>query len=100
MKFKISILGSTGSIGISTLKIIDKRKKNFNINFLSANKNYLTISKQIKKYKPKFFIITDEKIYMKVKRRIIIIINLLKGFILILRSSKKPIVNTEQLIKI
>ena len=49
MKLKISILGSTGSIGISTLKIIDKRKKNFNINFLSANKNYLTISKQIKK---------------------------------------------------
>ena len=39
-------------------------------------------------------------INMKVKRRSTIIINLLNGFILILRSSKKPIVNTEKLIKI
>ena len=33
--------------------------------------------------------------YMKAKRRKIIIINLLNGFILILKSSKKPIINTE-----
>ena len=38
--------------------------------------------------------------YMETKRRIIIIINLLNGFMLILKSSKKPIINTEQLIKI
>ena len=37
--------------------------------------------------------------YIKVKRRSIITINLLNGFMLILKSSKKPIVNTEQLIK-
>ena len=40
------------------------------------------------------------KKYIEVKRRIIIIINLLNGFMLTLRSSKKPIINTEQLIKI
>tara|TARA_X000001036_G_scaffold387648_1_gene383501 strand:- start:46 stop:327 length:282 start_codon:yes stop_codon:yes gene_type:complete len=39
-------------------------------------------------------------IYMQAKRRSIIIINLLNGFILILKSSKKPIVNTDKLIKI
>ena len=39
-------------------------------------------------------------VYMQAKRRSIIIIKLLNGFILILRSSKKPIVNTEKLIKI
>ena len=38
--------------------------------------------------------------YMETKRRSIIIINLLSGFMLILKSSKKPIINTEQLIKI
>ena len=40
------------------------------------------------------------RIYIIVKRRSIKITNLLNGFILILKSSKKPIPNTEQLIKI
>jgi putative component of toxin-antitoxin plasmid stabilization module len=40
------------------------------------------------------------KIYIEIKRRSIIIVNLLSGFMLILKSSKKPIKNTEQLIKI
>ena len=50
MKRIISILGSTGSIGLSSLSIIDKKKKDFKINVLSANKNYSLICKQIKKY--------------------------------------------------
>ena len=64
MKKKISILGSTGSIGLTTLKIIDKKKKIFlNHIFFSANKNYKLICKQIKKYKPKYFLINDKKIF-------------------------------------
>ena len=51
MKKIISILGSTGSVGISTLKIIDKQKKDFNINLLTANNNLNLICKQINKYK-------------------------------------------------
>ena len=65
MKKIISILGSTGSIGQSTFKIIDKQKNNFDINILSANKNFNLICKQIIKYKPNYFIINDEKIYKK-----------------------------------
>ena len=40
MKKLISILGSTGSVGLSTLKIIDKKKINFKFLLLSANKNF------------------------------------------------------------
>ena len=40
MKKKIAILGSTGSIGKSTLEVIKKDKKNFNVVYLSANNNY------------------------------------------------------------
>ena len=47
MKKTISILGSTGSIGLNTIKIINKKKNNFQINLLSANKNFKLISKQI-----------------------------------------------------
>ena len=51
MKKKIAILGSTGSIGENTLKIIRENKKNFEINLLSTNKNIAKIFKQAKEYK-------------------------------------------------
>ena len=66
MKKRIAILGSTGSVGLSTLKIIDKKKNFFLINLLSANKNFKKICEQIYKYRPKIFVITDKKIYKKV----------------------------------
>ena len=65
----ISILGSTGSVGLSTLEIIDKKKKLFKIIHLSANKNYDLICKQIIKYNPKYFIITNYKVFKKVKEK-------------------------------
>ncbi len=69
MKKTISILGSTGSIGISTLRIIDKKKNFFKVNLLSANNNFKVICKQIKKYKPKYFLVFDLKIYKKVQKK-------------------------------
>ena len=69
MKIKTSILGSTGSIGSTTLNIIDKKPNIFSINLLSAKKNMRLIVKQIKKYKPKIFIVTDQQIYLKIKKK-------------------------------
>ena len=69
MKKNISILGSTGSVGLSTLKIIDKKKDLFRIILLAANNNYKLICEQIKKYKPKYFIINNFKVYKKVKKK-------------------------------
>ena len=67
MKKNVSILGSTGSIGLSSLTIFSKKKNLFSINVLAANKNYRLICKQINQFKPKFFIINDLKIFEKVK---------------------------------
>ena len=58
MKKKISILGSTGSIGENTLKIIKKDKKNFDIILLSTNKNINKIFKQAREFKVKNIIIS------------------------------------------
>ena len=69
MKQNISILGSTGSVGLSTLKIIDKKKNFFRIILLAANNNYKLICDQIKKYKPEYFIINNLKVYLKVKNK-------------------------------
>ena len=54
MKKKICILGSTGSIGQTTLKIISKNKKDFDIILLSGNKNFKLLISQAKKFKPKY----------------------------------------------
>ena len=66
MKKKITILGSTGSIGLTSLEIIKKDKQNFETYILSANKNYNLICKQIKEYSPKIFIVNDKKTYLKI----------------------------------
>ncbi len=66
---KIAILGSTGSIGKTSLDILNKEKKNFKIILLSANTNYLEIDKQIKKYKPKFFIISDFYTFIRISNK-------------------------------
>mgnify|MGYP001225006409 CR=1 FL=1 len=67
MKKKIAILGSTGSIGKSTLEIISKDKKNFNLILLTANNNYKKLIQQAKKFKARNVIINNNKFYLKVK---------------------------------
>ena len=67
MKKKISILGSTGSIGENTLKIIKKDKKSFEINLLTTNKNINKIFKQAREFKVKNIIVTDTASYKKAK---------------------------------
>jgi len=69
MKKTISILGSTGSVGLTTLEIIRKKKNLFKIDLLSANQNYKLICKQIKEYEPKIFVINNLKIFKKIKKR-------------------------------
>ena len=69
-KKKIAILGSTGSIGKSSLEIIKLNKKNFNIELLSANSNYKEICNQIKLFKPSYFVIANYLVYVKVKSKV------------------------------
>ena len=66
MKKKIVILGSTGSIGKSTVDIIEIDLKNFDVILLTSNNNYSEILKQTKILKPKKHIIVEyENDYQK-----------------------------------
>ena len=69
MKKKIAILGSTGSIGDNTVKIIQSNKKDFNVIFLSTNTNVKKLLKQTSILKPKSVIIFDKKSYLKHKKK-------------------------------
>ncbi len=83
MKKKIAILGSTGSIGKTLIKILSKDKDNFEIKLLSANKNYKELFKQAKIFNVKNLIITDKKNYLiarKINKKNINIFNNYKCF--------------------
>ena len=67
MKKKIIILGSTGSIGKSTLDVIKNDKKNFDIILLYANSNYIKLIEQAKKFKARNVYIKNSNFYTKVK---------------------------------
>jgi len=68
MKKKICILGSTGSIGKTTLEIISKNKKDFDVVLLSGNNNVKLLIAQAKKFKPKY--IYSNNLYFKEKLRV------------------------------
>ena len=67
MKKKIVILGSTGSIGQNTLKVIRKDKKKYEILLLSTNSNIRKIINQSKEFNVKNIIISDLKVFKKFK---------------------------------
>ena len=56
---KISILGSTGSIGVNALNVVDNQRDDFNVIGLSAYKNSKLLVEQVKKYEPEFVSIVD-----------------------------------------
>lgn len=58
MKKKISILGSTGSIGTQALEVIEKLSDKFEIISLCAGSNIDTLNEQIAKFHPKSVCVT------------------------------------------
>ena len=68
MKKKIVILGSTGSIGRCLINILKKDQKNFDVVLLTANKNINELLQQVKLFKVKNVIITDNKKFIDFKK--------------------------------
>ena len=69
IKKKIAILGSTGSVGQSSLQVLRNNFKKFKIVLLSANSNYSLIIQQIQKYKPEYFIVDDKSTFIKILKK-------------------------------
>ncbi len=64
---EIIILGSTGTIGRNTLKVIESSKSNFKIFGLTAKSNIKLLAKQACKYKPKYLVVEKESDIKKLK---------------------------------
>ncbi len=59
-KNNIAVLGSTGSIGRSTLEVVDLLSHKFNVIGLAAGRNSELLADQIKKYKPEIVSLEKE----------------------------------------
>ena len=67
MAKRISILGSTGSIGVNTLVVIDQLDEDLEVVYLSAYKNAKKIIEQAKKYRPQAVAVINDSSAMEVK---------------------------------
>lgn len=62
---KLTILGSTGSIGTQALDVVTKR--GYEVVALTASKNVAEIEKQIRQYRPRYAAMADEKAASELK---------------------------------
>ncbi len=60
LKRRLSIFGSTGSIGRSTLALVDSAAERFTIECLVAGGNYALLAEQALKYRPRIVGLRDE----------------------------------------
>ncbi|MBO0861332.1 MAG: 1-deoxy-D-xylulose-5-phosphate reductoisomerase [Chloracidobacterium sp.] len=70
---QIAILGSTGSIGRNTLRVVDALKGEFGVAALGAGSNIELLTRQIEQYSPRVVSVSDgesaEKLTYELKRR-------------------------------
>jgi 1-deoxy-D-xylulose-5-phosphate reductoisomerase len=67
VKRSVSILGSTGSIGCSTLDLVRHAPNDFEVVALTGNQNVTLLIEQARQYSPKLAIIGDESLYNDLK---------------------------------
>jgi 1-deoxy-D-xylulose-5-phosphate reductoisomerase len=65
----VSILGSTGSIGASTLAVIDHLQPAFRVAGLSAGKNVARLAEQVERYRPRIVSVETEAQAAEFQRR-------------------------------
>jgi 1-deoxy-D-xylulose-5-phosphate reductoisomerase len=64
---RITVLGSTGSIGCNTVDLIERNSEAFEIEALTAHQNVAVLSEQARRLRPKLAVIADENRYGDLK---------------------------------
>ena len=77
---RISILGSTGSIGTQTLNVVDQHPELFTVKVLSANGSIELIEKQMEKYNPEAVCLIDETKADALKKKLNGNVHVLSGY--------------------
>lgn len=69
-KKRLSILGSTGSIGVSTLDVVERFPDRFEISGLAAGQNSFLLEEQIKKFHPRVVSLSDESAAENLRKKV------------------------------
>ncbi len=64
---RIVVLGSTGSIGVNTLKVVADHPKEFQVIGLAAHSNAQLLSQQVRQFRPKFVALQDAARYRELQ---------------------------------
>jgi 1-deoxy-D-xylulose-5-phosphate reductoisomerase len=67
---RISLLGSTGSIGVSTLDVIAGHPDEFAVAALAAGRNISLLAQQIERFRPPLAVLIDEEHARELRRRL------------------------------
>ena len=67
---KISLLGSTGSIGVNTLDVVERNPESFQVLAMSAGSNVDLFAEQVRKFKPKVASLFDTTKIAALKERV------------------------------
>jgi 1-deoxy-D-xylulose-5-phosphate reductoisomerase len=67
---RIAILGSTGSIGQSTLEVVRSLPRHFSVTALSTNSNTQALYRQIREFRPSWVCVNDEKAALGLEKKI------------------------------
>ncbi|MGC1871613.1 MAG: 1-deoxy-D-xylulose-5-phosphate reductoisomerase [Acidobacteriaceae bacterium] len=67
----LAILGSTGSIGQSTLRIVESYPERFAVVSLAAGRNLDTVFEQCQRWRPRVVSIADETLAEKLRQRLV-----------------------------
>ena len=71
MKKRISILGSTGSIGVNTLTVIKNISKEYKVIYLTGNTNSDLMIEQCREFNPQSIVMINEEAAEKVKKELV-----------------------------
>ncbi len=63
----IAILGSTGSIGRSTLRIVSEHSGRFSVGALAAGRNWRLLAEQIREFRPRLAAVLDDEVARDLK---------------------------------
>jgi 1-deoxy-D-xylulose-5-phosphate reductoisomerase len=67
---RLSILGSTGSIGRNVLRVVDHFPERFSVAALAAGRNIELLSEQIRRFTPEVVVVLDEDLAAQLKEMV------------------------------
>jgi 1-deoxy-D-xylulose-5-phosphate reductoisomerase len=67
----VTVLGSTGSIGVNTLNVMRQQREDFKIHALVAGRNLDLLCSQIREFRPVVAVVADDNTLEKLRKRLL-----------------------------